>query len=111
MTIHLMTSIKKSFSCLELQRQLGFKRYETIQNLMRKVRKNMGQREMKYQLRGEIELDHGLFEVVKFPEVDELGEVKEETLKRGLGSQRQQPVLVMVESRQRPQTDRYRKNR
>ena len=77
MTIHLMTSIKKSFSCLELQRQLGFKRYETIQNLMRKIRNNMGEREMKYKLSGQIELDHGMYEVVKSPELDELGNKKE----------------------------------
>lgn len=111
MTIHLMTSIKKSFSCLELQRQLGFSRYETIQNLMRKIRLNMGEREMKYKLSGEIELDHGMFEVVTFPDLDQFGNQKKEDLKRGLGSQRQSPVLVMVESRERPQTKLHKKNR
>src|SRR5687768_7194799 len=29
-TIHLMTSIKKSISALEMQRQLGLKRYEPV---------------------------------------------------------------------------------
>lgn len=127
MTIHLMTSIKKSFSCLELQRQLGFTRYETIQNLMRKIRQNMGQRDLNYKLSGEIEIDHGMYEVVKTPVLDILGnpifeEVFEEEgvngevtekmkLKRGSGSQRQLPVLVMVESRERPQTKGYKVNR
>ena len=110
MTIHLMTSIKKSFSCLELQRQLGFNRYETIQNLMRKIRMNMGQREMKYKLSGQIELDHGLFETVDLEmEKDQFGNPI--PLKRGLGSQRQLPVLVMCESRERPQMKGYKINR
>jgi hypothetical protein len=111
MTIHLMTSIKKSFSCLELQRQLGFNRYETIQNLMWKIRSNMGQREMKYKLSGQIELDHGMFEVVTQPVRDEQGEIVKESLKSGLGSQRQLPVLVMCESRERPQMKGYKVNR
>jgi len=78
---------------------------------MRKIRLNMGEREMKYKLSGEIELDHGMFEVVTFPDLDQFGNQKKEDLKRGLGSQRQSPVLVMVESRERPQTKLHKKNR
>lgn len=38
MVIHFVTSIKKSFSSLELQRQLGFKSYQTIWYMMMKIR-------------------------------------------------------------------------
>src|SRR5450631_4528493 len=36
MCIHLMTSTKKAFSALEMQRQLGVKRYEPIWYMMQK---------------------------------------------------------------------------
>jgi hypothetical protein len=107
--IHLMTTTKKPFSCLELQRQLGIKKYETCQMLMNKVRLNMGIREEKYKLSGDIEMDDSFFEVVDLPlPKDELGNTisddnsiltKSFKQKRGRGSQGKQKVLVMVESR------------
>lgn len=121
MCIHLMTTTKKPFSCLELQRQLGIKKYETCQMLMNKIRCNMGIRENKYPLKGEIEMDDAFFEVVDLPfEKDELGnEINPDNSilstpfrqKRGRGSQGKQKVLVMVESRPREQTNRYKKSR
>lgn len=121
MCIHLMTTTKKPFSCLELQRQLGIKKYETCQMLMNKIRLNMGIREGKHQLKGEIEMDDSFFEVVDLPlEKDELGnEITNDNSiisvpfkqKRGRGSQGKQKVLVMVESKGREQTKRYRKGR
>src|SRR5215510_2447907 len=42
--IHLLTSTKKSFSALELQRQLGHKRYEPIWHLLHNLRAVMGKR-------------------------------------------------------------------
>ena len=40
----LMSATKKGFSCLEFQRQLGLKRYETAFNLMHKIRTVMGEK-------------------------------------------------------------------
>ena len=121
MCIHLMTTTKKPFSCLEMTKQLGIKKYETTSMLMNKVRLSMGKRDNKYQLKGDIEMDDSFFEVVDLPiEIDELGNEidteklltdKDKNLKRGRGSQGKQTVLVMVESKPRPQTDKYRKNR
>jgi hypothetical protein len=103
MCIHLMTTTKKPFSCLEMMRQLGIKKYETIAMLMNKVRMNMGKRDAKYKLKGEIEMDDSFFEVVDYdiPKLDSLGNVidEEKELKRGRGSQRQMRVLVFAESK------------
>lgn len=93
MTIHLLTSIKKSFSILELQRQLGHKRYEPIWYMRHKIRVAMGKRDANYKLKGNVEIDEGYFEVVNL-EFKKTGK----DLKRGKGSERQRSVLVMVES-------------
>jgi len=114
MAIHLMTSTKKSFSALELQRQLGLANYESTWYMMQKIRKTMGKRDKSYQLKGEIEVDEGFYEVVSIPERDELGNLIKETAaqKRGRGSEKQRKVLVMVESASNPlQTDKYKKKR
>lgn len=58
----LMTATKKSFSAVEIQRQLGHKRYEPIWLMMQKIRVSMGSRDDKYQLDGFVELDEGFFE-------------------------------------------------
>ena len=58
--IHLLTSIKKSFSSKEIQRQLGNKRYEPIWEMMHKIRLAMGNRDDEYTLDGELELDEGI---------------------------------------------------
>ena len=86
--MHLITSTKKTFSALELQRQLGHKYYEPIWAMLHKLRIIMGKRDDQYYLTENIELDEGFFEVAL--------ENKEETLKRGRGSQRQAKVLVMT---------------
>lgn len=89
---HLLTSTKKSFSAVELQRQLGHTRYQPIWELLHKLRNVMGQRDNEYQLHGSVELDEGFFTV----ERDEL--TKNQPLKAGRGSQSKAKVLVMVES-------------
>lgn len=89
--IHLLTSTKKTISALEMQRQLGHKRYQPIWEMMHKLRSVMGVRDDKYKLSGTIELDEGYFTTD-----DEV--TSEEELKRGVGSQRKSKVLVMVES-------------
>jgi len=59
--MHLLTSTKKSFSALELQRQLGHKYYEPIWGMLHKLRLAMGRRDDQYKLSGQIELDEGFF--------------------------------------------------
>lgn len=91
-TIHLLTSTKKSFSTEELRIQLGHKRYQPIWEMTNKLRDVMGKRDNLYQLRGEAELDDGFFST-EIPQ-----EHKSEPLKRGRGSQSKTKVLVMAES-------------
>ena len=57
-----LSNTKKSISALELQRQLGHKRYEPIWAMLQKLRTIMGYRDSQYQLEEEIELDEGFFE-------------------------------------------------
>ena len=90
-TIHLLTSTKKTFSVLEIQRQLGHKRYQPIWEMVHKIRSVMGQRDSRYKLSGVAELDEAHFTTEDEREGDE-------PLKRGNGSQRKAKVLVMVES-------------
>jgi hypothetical protein len=90
--IHLLTSTKKSFSALELQRQLGHKYYEPIWTMLHKLRLAMGKRDDLYSLSGQIELDEGFFSTEVKPED------KFKPRKRGRGSQKRSKVLVMTES-------------
>ncbi|MEH0152750.1 IS1595 family transposase [Limibacter armeniacum] len=92
--LHLMSSTKKPFSALEVQRQLGQKRYEPVWAMMHKIRAAMGKRDSHYQLEQSIELDDAFFKQV-LPKGDPR---LEEPVKRGKGSQRQAKVMVMVES-------------
>lgn len=84
-----MSFTKKGISALEMQRQLGHKRYGTIWRLMHKLRKGMGLRDERYQLNDSIEFDEGYFEHATS---------KNTKLKQGRGSQRQANVAVMAES-------------
>jgi transposase-like protein/DNA-directed RNA polymerase subunit RPC12/RpoP len=92
--IHLLTVTKKTFSALELQRQLGHKFYEPVWYMMQKLRKTMGIRDQEYQLDKIVELDEGFFESVDTEKSKE--DEKDEKLKRGRGSQRQTKVIVMA---------------
>lgn len=93
--LHLMTGVKKSFSALEMQRQLGVKRYEPVWYMMHKIRSTMGKRDARYQLSKDFEIDEAFFETVNF---EYIKRKNDEPLKAGRGSQRQTKVLVMVES-------------
>jgi len=84
-----MSSTKKGVSALEMQRQLGHKRYRTIWVLMHKIRAGMGKRDDRYTLEGMIELDEGYFEKTTSIHTQ---------LKRGRGSQAKTNVAVMAES-------------
>lgn len=90
--MHLLTSTKKSFSALEIQRQLGYKRYEPVWFMLHKLREVMGKRDGEYQLAGIIELDDGYFST-ETPDSE-----KSKPLKRGRGSQKKSKVLILVES-------------
>jgi len=90
--MHLITSTKKSFSALEIQRQLGHNRYEPVWLMLHKLREVMGRRDEEYQLTDVIELDEGYFSTISSDEE------KTKPLKRGRGSQKKSKVLVMVES-------------
>ena len=81
--IHLLTSARKSFSAVELQCQLGHKRYEPIWNMLHRLRQIMGKRDELYILSEVIELDEGFFST----ETDD--DEKDQPLKRG-GSQKKQ---------------------
>jgi hypothetical protein len=48
--ITFITSTKKGFSKIELQKQLGMKRYEPVFRMCHKLRKVIGQREDRYKL-------------------------------------------------------------
>ena len=102
--MHLLTTTKKTFSALEMQRQLGHKRYQPIWEMLHKLRSVMGERDDKYKLFGAIELDEGYFATE-----DSTGD--EENLKRGIGSQRKAKVLVMVESKKVDEPKKGKKSR
>jgi hypothetical protein len=91
--MHLLTSTKKSFSAVELQRQLGHKYYEPIWTMLHKLRLAMGKRDGQYSLSGQIELDEGFFSTEVKPQD------KDKPRKRGRGSQKRTKVLVMAESK------------
>ena len=102
--MHLLTSTKKSFSALEMQRQIGHRRYEPIWAMLHKIRMIMGKKEVQAELKGWIELDEGFFAF----------RVSEETRKNsktGKGSARMAKVLVMVESEEVPKSKKYQKTR
>ena len=82
----LVTATKKSFSSLEIQRQLDHKRYEPIWLMMQKIRISMGRRDDHYKLDGFVELDEGFFESQRQEDDENKG-------------QRQVSVLVAAESK------------
>lgn len=92
--MHLMTSTKKGISAKEMQRQLGRKRYEPVWFMMHKIRVAMGARDERYELSGFTEMDEGFFTTVESAMVGE----KDKKLKRGRGSEKQTPVLVMAQT-------------
>lgn len=103
-TIQMMTATKKNFSALEVQRQLGRKRYEPVWYMMHKIQVAMSNRDKKYALTGTLELDEGFFESVN----SEYKGSPKKPAKRGRGSEKQIPVLVMAETQK---VQKPRKNR
>ena len=91
--MHLLTATKNSFSALEIQRQLGHKRYQPIWEMVHKLRSVMGMRDDIYTLKESVEVDEGFFST----EIEE--DEKGQPLKRGAGSQKKSKVVVMAESK------------
>lgn len=87
--IYMMTFTKKGISALEMQRQLGMKRYEPVWYMMHKIRAAMGNRDGRYLLEGMVEMDDAFF-------TDGNKKDDGEQQKRGRGSQRKSKVLVMA---------------
>lgn len=104
--IHLMTATKKTFSALEMQRQLGHKRYQPIWEMMHKLRSVMGTRDDKYKLKDTVELDEGFFTCDDKRKADSTSDTKKGdgdskgkgNKTSGLGSEIKAKVEVMVES-------------
>lgn len=90
--MYLMASTKRSISALEVQRQLGRKRYQPVWEMMHKLRDVKGRRDRLYRLSDHVELDEGFFSM------ETPGKERLNPLKRGHGSQRKTAVLVMAES-------------
>ncbi|WP_129594939.1 IS1595 family transposase [Seramator thermalis] len=89
--IHLMTSPKKTFSALEIQRRLGHKRYQSIREICHKIRSVIGLRDSEYTLSGMIEVDEDFFSTGR-------DDHDNTPLKRGRDSQKKSKVPVMIES-------------
>lgn len=100
--IKYMTMTKKGVSAKEMQRLLGFKRYEPAWFMLHKLRAVMGKRDDLYTLNESIEIDEGFFESTNNDTQDTDGEPvsKGKSEKRGRGSTKQSKVLVMVESKE-----------
>lgn len=113
MAFILITSTKKSFSALEIQRQIGHEYYKPVWTMMHKIRLTMGKRDAEYQLEKSIEMDEGFFTTVPPIEKDQYGNrLPKKKMKPGKGSPRNAQVLVMTESTLNPEnTSEYRPNR
>jgi len=59
MAITFISATKQSFSALELQRQMGISRYQTVFDLYHKIRVIMGKRNDEYSLENMVEYDKG----------------------------------------------------
>jgi hypothetical protein len=95
-----LTTTKKSISALELQRELGHKRYEPIWAMLHKLRLAMRYRDSQYELKEYIELDEGFFETTNRSENED-----ETKGNQGRGSNRQAKVLVAVETVERTEEE------
>lgn len=91
LALTLISATKKGFSALELRRQMGHSRYETVFRLYHKVREVMGKRDSLYQLEEMVEYDEAF--IGKATNASD-----QKDLKRGRGSRKQVPVAVMAES-------------
>ncbi len=91
MAITFISATKQGFSALELQRQMGISRYQTVLDLYHKIRVIMGKRDDEYSLEDMVEYDEAF--VTKATDAQQKSD-----LSRGRGSQQKAIVAVMAES-------------
>lgn len=91
MAITFISATKQGFSALELQRQMGFSRYQTVLDLYHKIRVIMGKRDDEYSLEDMVEYDEAF--VTKATDAKQKAD-----LSRGRGSEQKAIVAVMAES-------------
>jgi hypothetical protein len=91
LAITFISATKQGFTALELQRQMGFTRYQTVFDLCHKIRVIMGKRDNEYKLEDMIEYDEAY--ITKATSAS-----KKKDLNRGRGTQQKATVAVMAES-------------
>lgn len=93
--LYLMTCTKKGLSALEMQRQVGWKRYQPVWYAMQKIRIVMGNRDQRYQLEGTVEVDDAFITAIRrHPKRGR--KRKRGSGKRGRGTETKSAVLVMT---------------
>lgn len=109
----MITGTRKSFSALEVQRQIGHKFYKPVWTMMDKIRRVMGKRDAQYQLAGQLEMDEGFFKSVQPLQKDSRGKILPRRKSHaGKGNPSQAFVLVMAESVSNPDNkNKHRSNR
>lgn len=88
--MYLMTMTKKGISALEMQRQLGLKRYEPMLYMVQKLHAAMGARDNEYELIVDVEL------VDAFVTSVTPGRMKRAKEIRRRGNEFKQSIMVMV---------------
>lgn len=112
MAFQFATSTKKSFSALEIQKQIGHKFYEPIWFMMHKIRIIMGKRDSIYKLENEVEMDEAFIVTTVPHEKDQFGSrLPKKRMRPGKGSPRTATVLVMAESTKVKYTNRNKSSR
>lgn len=91
MAITFISATKQGFTALELKRQMGFSRYQTVLDLYHKIRVIMGKRDDEYKLEDMVEYDEAF--VTKATAAKQ-----KEELRRGRGTQQKVLVAAMAES-------------
>ena len=98
--MHQMSATKKGYSVLEMQRQIGHRRYHPVSALMHKLRLSMTNRDEKHPSKDEIELYEAFFTAIS-------EEKSDEPQKRGAGSM--QIAKAMAESKPVSEEKNYKK--
>lgn len=88
--ITFFTATKQGFSATELQRQMGFSRYQTVFDLCHKIRVLMGKRDSEYKLEDMVEYDETY--------VTKATSSRQKNSKRGRGTHKKALVAIMAES-------------
>lgn len=91
MAMTFISATTQGFTALELQRQMGFSRYQTVFDLFHKIRIIMGKRDDEYKLEDMVEYDEAYVTKATPPK-------QKKKLSRGRGSQQKCKVAVMAES-------------